>query len=231
MTTSALSPDPRNLAPQWQLGNAPLGDHVAYFYEKSDSMLDALGNFIGIALSAGHAAVVIATKDHRQGLKHRLTARGIDIHRAVKHGRYVELDATEVLSEIMVEGMPDGTRFVEVVGGTIARSSTHLNGARPEIVAFGEMVSLLWTEGKLEAAIRLEELWNELAKKYSFSLRCAYPVANFYGEKHTQPLMRVCAEHSAVVLGESDTSFTSGEAKIALRKSEERFRMLVEAVH
>ena len=230
MTTSALSPDLRNLAPQWQLGNAPLGDHVAYFYEKSDSLLDALCNFIGTALGAGNAAVVIATKEHRQGLKHRLTARGIDIHRAVKHGRYVELDAMQVLSEIMVEGMPDGTRFVEVVGGTIARSSTPLNGARPEIVAFGEMVSLLWTEGKLEAAIRLEQLWNELAKKYSFSLRCAYPVANFYGEKHAQPLMRVCAEHSAVVLGESDKSFMSGEAKIALRKSEERFRMFVDAV-
>ena len=53
MTTSALSPDLRNLAPQWQLGNAPLGDHVAYFYEKSDSLLDALCNFIGAALGAG----------------------------------------------------------------------------------------------------------------------------------------------------------------------------------
>jgi PAS domain S-box-containing protein len=230
MTTSALRPDPRNLAPQWQHGNPPQGDHVAYFYERSDSLLDALCNFIGAALGAGNAAVVIATKEHREGLKHRLTARGIDIHRAVKQVRYVDLDASEILSEIMAEGMPDGTRFAEVVGGAIARVSALQNGVRHEIVAFGEMVSLLWTEGKVEAAIRLEQLWNELAKKYSFSLRCAYPVANFNGEKHTQPLMRVCAEHSAVVLGETDTSFTSGEAKIALRKSEERFRMLVDAV-
>jgi|HubBroStandDraft_2_1064218.scaffolds.fasta_scaffold04116_1 PAS domain S-box-containing protein len=230
MTTSALSPDPRDLAPRRQIANPPQGDHVAYFYEKSDALLDALSNFIGAALGAGNAAVVIATKEHREGLQHRLTACGIDIHRAVNQGRYVELDATKILSEIMVEGMPDGTRFLEVVGGTIARSSTLLKGARPEIVAFGEMVSLLWTEGKVEAAIRLEQLWNELAKKYSFSLRCAYPVANFNGEKHTQPLMRVCAEHSAVVLGETDRSFASGEAKIALRKSEERFRILVDAV-
>jgi PAS domain S-box-containing protein len=230
MTTSALSPDPRNLAFKLQLGDPPQGDHVAYFYEKSDSLLDALCSFIGAALGAGNAAVVIATKMHREGLKHRLTARGLEIYRAAQQGRYVELDASEILSEIMVEGMPDGKRFAEVVGGTITRISTLFKGARPEIVAFGEMVSLLWMEGKVEAAIRLEQLWNELAKKHSFSLRCAYPVANFYGENHTQPLMRVCAEHSAVVLDEGGASIATGENKIALRKSEERFRMLVDAV-
>jgi PAS domain S-box-containing protein len=230
MTTSVLSPDPRNLALRWQLGNPPQGDHVAYFYEKSDSLLDALSSFIGAALGAGNAALIIATKVHRDGLKRRLAARGLDIHRAGQQGRYIELDASEILSGIIVEGMPDGARFAEVVGGTIAQISTLLKGTRPEIAAFGEMVSLLWTEGKVEAAIRLEQLWNELAKKHSFSLRCAYPVANFHGEEHTQPLMRVCAEHSAVVLDETETSFTSGEAKIALRKSEERFRMLVDAV-
>jgi PAS domain S-box-containing protein len=228
MTTSALSPDPGNLVLRRQLDNPPQGDHVAYFYEKSDSLLDALCSFIGDALGAGNAAVVIATKVHRDGLKRRLTARGLDIERASQQGRYIELDASEILSEIMVEGMPDGIRFAEVVGGTMAQIST--KGTRPEIAAFGEMVSLLWTEGKVEAAIRLEQLWNELTKKHSFSLRCAYQVANFHSEEHTRPLMRVCAEHSAVVLDETETSFASGEAKIALRKSEERFRMLVDAV-
>lgn len=230
MTSSPLSPDARNLAPQWQLGNLPQGDHVAYFYEKSDSLLDALCGFIGAALDAGGAAVVIATKMHREGLKHRLKTRGVDIHRAAQQGKYVELDACEILSEIMVEGMPDSTRFEEAVGGRIARIKTLLKGARPEIATFGEMVSLLWMEGKIDAAIRLEQLWNELAKKLSFSLRCAYPVADFYGENHTQPLMRICAEHSAIVLDEGGASFARGEIKIALRKSEERFRMLVDAV-
>jgi PAS domain S-box-containing protein len=230
MTTSALSPDPKNLVLRWQLDSPLQGDHVAYFYENSDSLLDALCSFIGAALGAGNAAVVIATKVHRDGLKRRLTACGLDIHRASQQGRYVELDASEILSEIMVEGMPDETRFAEVVGGTIAQISSVLKGTRPEVAAFGEMVSLLWTEDKVEAAVRLEQLWNQLAKKHFFSLRCAYPVANFHSEEHTRPLMRVCAEHSAVVLGETETSFRSGEAKIALRKSEERFRMLVDAV-
>jgi PAS domain S-box-containing protein len=230
MTASALSFDHRKLALQRQPDSPIQGEHVVYFYQESDSLLEALCNFVAPALGAGNAAVIIATKVHHDGLQHRLTARGLDVQKAREQRRYVALDAPEILSKIMVEGMPDGARFFEVVGGTIARSRALLKGASPEVVAFGEMVSLLWTEGKIEAAIRLEQLWNELAKKRSFSLRCAYPVANFYGEKNAQPLMRVCAEHSAVVLDENDTSFTAAESRIALRRSEEGFRLLVDAV-
>jgi PAS domain S-box-containing protein len=230
MATSALTPDFEKLASQPWAGFQPGGEHVVYFYQESDSLLEALCNFVGPALGAGNAAVIIASKVHRDGLQHRLTARGLDIQKASRQGRYVALDAPETLSKIMVEGMPDGTRFLEIVGGTIARTKALLKGLSPEIAAFGEMVSLLWTEGKTEAAIRLEQLWNELAKKQSFSLRCAYPMANFYREKNAQPLMRVCAEHSAVVFDQGDTSLTTGEGKIALRRSEERFRLFVDAV-
>jgi hypothetical protein len=33
----------------------------------------------------------------------------------------------------------------------------------PRVVAFGEMVSLLWSKGRHDAALHLEELWNDLA--------------------------------------------------------------------
>jgi len=230
MTTNALSPDPRNLTLPWQAAGALPGEHVAYFYQASDSLLEALCDFIGPALGGGNAAFIIATKVHLEGLERRLKARGLDIQKASKQGRYIVLDASETLANIMLEGMPDASRFAEIVGGAMARTRASVTAARPEIAAFGEMVSLLWTEGKIDAAIRLEQLWNELANKHSFSLRCAYPVAKFRGEKDAQPLMRVCAEHSAVVLEEGHSSFTSGEARIALRRTEERFRLLVDAV-
>lgn len=45
--------------------------------------------------------------------------------------------------------------------------------------AFGEMVALLVTDHKPEAALHLEQLWNSLGKTHSFSLFCAYPVDSF----------------------------------------------------
>jgi PAS domain S-box-containing protein len=230
MTASSLSLDPRELAFQ-RRPNSPLqGEHIVYFYQQSDSLLEALCNVVGPVLGAGNAALVIATKVHREGLQHRLTSRGLDTQEATRQGRFVVLDAREILSKIIVKGMPDASRFSEVVGGSIARTRALLKSENPEIAAFGEMVSLLWTEGKIDAAIRLEQLWNELAKKHSFSLRCAYPVANFYDQNKAQPLARVCAEHSAVVLEENDTSLTAAERSVALRRSEEGFRLLVGAV-
>src|SRR6185312_4095495 len=45
--------------------------------------------------------------------------------------------------------------------------------------AYGEMVGLLWRAGEFDAAIRLEELWNELLKSGDASLFCAYPIDIF----------------------------------------------------
>jgi PAS domain S-box-containing protein len=215
---------------QQQVITAPHGEHLVYFYQESDSLLEALSDFIGSALGAGNAAIIIATKVHVDGLQQRLQARGLDTQKASRQGRYVALDASELLSKIMVNGMPDEDRFVESVGGAIARITAALKSPRPEIAAFGEMVALLWTEGKIEAAIRLEQLWNGLAKKYSFSLRCAYPMAGCHGEKNIQPLVRICAEHSVALFQDGDTFLKSRDGKIALRRTEERFRLLVDAV-
>lgn len=230
MTGGSLSLDPRESAFQRRPDTSLQGEHIVYFYQQSDSLLAAVCNFVGPVLGAGNAALVIATKVHREGLQHRLTSRGLDTQEASRQGRFVALDAREILSKIMVNGMPDASRFSELVGGAIARTWALLKSENPEIATFGEMVSLLWTEGKLDAAIRLEQLWNELAKKHSFSLRCAYPLANFYDEKNAQPLARVCAEHSAVVLDENDISLTAAESRVALRRSEQGFRLFVDAV-
>jgi PAS domain S-box-containing protein len=230
MSSSGLSPAPRSSALPLRAESAPHGEHVVYFYQESDALLESLTDFIGSALGAGNAAIVIATKVHLDGLQQRLKACGLDTQRASSQGRYLALDASALLSQILVNGIPDEERFAGTVGRAIAHMTATLKSPRPEIVAFGEIVALLWTEGKVEAAIRLEQLWNELAKKYSFSLRCAYPMATCQGEKNIQPLVRVCAEHSAALFQDGDSFQSGGEGKIALRRTEERFRLLVDAV-
>ncbi len=98
----------------------------------------------------------------------------------------------------MTQGRPDPQRFADVVGGMLAR----LGGGR-RVRAFGEMVALLWAEGNGRGAVRLEELWNELAERYCFSLYCAYPISGFRGEVHGQSFADICTKHHRVIPGES----------------------------
>lgn len=53
---------------------------------------------------------------------------------------------------------------------------------RGPVRIFGEMVAVLWAEGKTRTAIRLEELWDELATRHAFSLLCAYPMSAYRAE-------------------------------------------------
>jgi len=53
-------------------------------------------------------------------------------------------------------------------------------------------------EGKVDAAIRLEQLSNELAKTYVVDILCAYPLSSFQDEQDERVLRNIRAEHSAV---------------------------------
>jgi hypothetical protein len=74
--------------------------------------------------------------------------------------------------------------------------------ARP-IAVFGELVAMLWADGKPLQAIRIEQLWNGLAKSHSFSLLCAYPTSALAHRKDIEPFLSMCGEHSSVVPSES----------------------------
>src|ERR1700752_2037164 len=150
--------------------------HIVQFYTEDTFLLDELSHFIGTALAAGSSAVVIATKGHNDNLSQRLKSQGLDLAKAVAEGRYVVLDAAQTLAKFMVGGLPDAARFSKVIGAVIAGASVPAKDENHRVVAFGEMVALLWAEGKPEAAIQTEKLWNQLARAYSFSLRCAYPI-------------------------------------------------------
>ncbi|HZR28597.1 MAG TPA: PAS domain S-box protein [Terriglobales bacterium] len=187
--------------------------HVVQFYEDDSQFLEKLSRFIGSALGAGDAAVVIATPAHRDGLAQRLHARGLDMTFAVQQGRFISLDAAETLTRLLVNDWPDAKRFAEIVGGVIEQAQATEQGKQQRVVAFGEMVALLWAEGKHDAALHLEQLWNDLAKTHSFTLCCGYPMAGFSEESHTELIQKVCAEHSHVIPAESYASLLNEEER------------------
>jgi signal transduction histidine kinase len=177
------------------------GDHQhgVQFYSQTKFLLEELSKYIGNALRAGDAAVVVATDQHRNGLSQRLSAQGLDVAGLTAEKRFVALDARQVMSMFMVDGWPDENQFIDAVGGIVARATASACGEHRRVAIFGEMVALLWAEGNPQAAIRLEQLWNSLARTKSFSLFCAYPMNSFEREGDAELLLQVCNEHTAVI--------------------------------
>jgi hypothetical protein len=101
------------------------------------------------------------------------------------------LEADAVLAQFMVDGWPDPARFEAAVGSTVAAACA----GGTTVHAFGEMVALLCARGRHNAALRLEALWNDLARRHVFSLFCAYPWNAFPTPDLAQAFRRVCAEH------------------------------------
>src|SRR5581483_8433344 len=202
------------LAPGAYLEKVQAHAHGVQFYGDDAYLLDGLTRFIGGALGAGDASIIIATKAHRDGLSKRLLGCGIDVAVAAQQSRFIALDASETLAKFMVDGWPDTDKFHRVVGSVVAQARLSGRTNQSKLAAFGEMVALLWAEGKAEAAIRLEQLWNELARVHSFHLHCAYPISYFQDARHAELIEKVCAEHSHVIPDESYTSLEGEDERL-----------------
>lgn len=199
-----------NYAPRSDWAEMQDTDHFVQFYEADGFLLNSLSGFIGNAITAGDAAIVVATQAHRNGLDELLQANGLDITSAKASGRYISLDAAETLGKFMVDGSPEPKRFNDVIGEVISS----VTDGRSRIRAFGEMVALLWAEGNHAGAIRLEELWNDLQKAHSFSLFCAYPMNGLGGQRFVEPYGNVCNVHTRVIPAESYADLIDPEARL-----------------
>jgi hypothetical protein len=192
-------PDPwegPNSWPDWTLVGHRA--HAVQFYQDAAFLTELLGRFVGASLVTGDSAIVVATPRHREALAERLKSRGFNLSVPEKQRRYIPLDAAETLSKIMCGGKPNQTLFNELIGPIVEDAREAARGGRGRIVAFGEMVALLWAEGNIDAALQVEELWNRLANVYSFSLCCAYPMSGFVGNPHAAPFLKICAQHTHV---------------------------------
>jgi DNA-binding NarL/FixJ family response regulator len=172
--------------------------HEAGFHSDDASLLDDITQFIGTALRAGNATIVLATEPHRNSLLPRLQSYGSDTAAAIEQGRYISLDAADTLSTFMVNGMPDPVRFLRLLGNLIGTAAETAKREQARVAFFGECVHLLWAQGNAEAAIQVEKLINQLPQTYDVDTLCGYSLSSLQGGMESHIFQRICAEHSAV---------------------------------
>jgi signal transduction histidine kinase len=172
-------------------------NHAVQFYENDWFLCERVASFIHEAAQADEPTLVIATRAHREEIE-RLLGKPKNFASASPAGlaSVVWLDAEATLDSLLIEGWPSATRCESVLGTLI--DSLSGDGKVP-VRAFGEMVAILCARGKPEAALRLEELWNDLSQKHAFSLLCAYPTRVFRGGDEARAFHAICSAHHSVL--------------------------------
>jgi hypothetical protein len=185
--------------------------HAVRFYENEKSLCRIVAGFLGEGLATGQPALVVATPEHRRGIVEELRARHFDVVRMHAAGDLVMVDARKLMSDFIVDGVPDARRFVQGATRVINRAVRGREALT--IRAYGEMVDLLWKDGYDVAAIQVEMLWNNLARSHDFSLLCGYAMGNFYKDAC---VASICAEHTHVV-GSDGTAIIANAGSLTLR--------------
>jgi len=176
----------------------PSGAHELKIFSSDASFLDGFTSFIASGLNSGNAVVVVATEAHRQGLFEKLQTQGFDLDAIVKCGSYVSIDARGALSSFMVDDQLDPIQFVNMVSTVVETASKAPNGATRRVSVCGEGAPLLWKQGKLDAAVRVEGLWDEVSQKHGLSTLCGYLSEDLLDEKAHQVFQTICSLHSVV---------------------------------
>ena len=175
--------------------------HSVQFYEDDRFLVETVVDFFAVGLVDGLGAVAFATREHIAAITHGLHEKGFDVDRTCTTGQLTLLDAEELLASFMSGAQPDAARFRHAMDGVLGSHARFGDGARERrpVLAFGEMSDFLSREGNLDGAIRLEELWNELAETYTFSLLCAYSLSAFSEDTHDAALRAICNQHAHVL--------------------------------
>ena len=178
-----------------EVPRAARGGHVVLFYRDEEELASSVSEFLLPAVTDGNGtAIVIATADHRRSFEERLAGAGADVTAARARGSYLDFDANQTIRGFMVGDRPDPAAFWRVASPLLRRAAE----AGQPVLVFGEMVSLLWDAGLVNAAIEVEVMWNELGGQHPFSLLCAYPARPVACSHYLDALTEVCRTHTEV---------------------------------
>jgi len=191
--------------------------HLVQIYDEGNerSLVRNVGRYLAEGLRAGDGLLVIAGAEHNEAFRRELDESGADTACAIREGWLKFFDAQETLAKFMVGGNPDWRRFEAAVGAAMRQVRKVDAGAGMR--AYGEMVGILWKARQFSAAIRLEQFWNKLLSRSTFSLYCAYSIDVFGKEFQVSALDGVLCTHTHLVPAE-----TNGNLEAAMNRAMEQ---------
>jgi hypothetical protein len=174
--------------------------HFVQFYDDQHEIVEAVARYFIQGLRLGESCIMIADADKDKAV----LARMRELDPALLNGAppITVMDARETLAKFLVDGMPREDLFDQTVGAAVRDAAA----AKRPVRAFGEMVAILTAEGHAPAALRLEELWNDLGSLHHFRLFCAYS-NDCLTTDHARPHARALKDTHSHVVGVCSPAF------------------------
>ncbi len=170
--------------------------HAVQFYGDDEEFLHNLvGDWLAAGLRENEAVIVVATPAHAEAFAEKVKTRGQNLDAACANGQATILDAAETLSLLLVGNSVEWPVFRSVIGGAIDATARRVRNGR--VRAYGEMVNLLWCQGKADVAMQLEEFWNRLAEDRPMQVLCSYSMESLRAENDAK-VSRICSAHGSV---------------------------------
>lgn len=174
--------------------------HIAQFYRNDAALEESFARYVAAAVRAGDATILLGSRPHLDGVIRTLRSRHIDIDGVMQRGECIAMDAHEVLESIMRAGEPDCARLDAMLGGMIVSAVNATKKSDPRVAIAGEFAGILYTEGKADAALQIEEKGDEIVRTYgNVDIMCAFPMPPI--EPGDPVFQRVCALHQTVHCG------------------------------
>jgi hypothetical protein len=180
------------------LADATAPDHIVHLYQDQDFLGRAVCRFGGAALANGEGFLMASTPTHWNAWRPRFEAQGVDVEAAQRRGQMTVLDAEELLSRFMRDGMPDSPTFLGLAADIVGQSRA--GGRYPRVRWWGEMVNVLWERGNVAASMKLEDLFDQyVAKKDGVAIACGFLMDNFDSDIQARMLPRLGTNHSHLI--------------------------------
>jgi MEDS: MEthanogen/methylotroph, DcmR Sensory domain len=170
--------------------------HTVQLFDAQLSLADAVSAFLAEGFDANARLLVVARPANWSAIAHRLERGGYPVARALQCRELTVCDASETLAKFMRQGRVIPHLYDLVVGELVAQLNMRSeHGLR----IYGEMVDILAAERNFDAVQLLEDLWNGLAARQSFTLLCGYSAAHFASAETAHRLADICGQHTHVV--------------------------------
>jgi DNA-binding NarL/FixJ family response regulator len=173
--------------------------HDVGFYPNEASLLDAWTEAAKTALANGHTVILLAVDSRRRAVHEILRTAGIDVDGAIEQKRYVAVDPSEMLSQFMVDNWPDEVLFQKAVSPIVVEALSAATSTLPRVMVCGECAPTLLREGKGEAALRVEQLWDKIMQAHQVDTLCAYLRDSPPSPELDKVFRRISAVHTEVV--------------------------------